>query len=103
MILIGGIARTLLTLALWALPGQQPASDQAPALRRLAATAALGVQEYRAGVQNGRVIAKPEIEEARLFFAEARRSAGLLSPEGSSSTVRALDEIAVLVDGTASP
>ena len=103
MILIGGIARTLLTLALWALPGQQPASDQAPALRRLAATAALGVQEYRAGVQNGRVIAKPEIEEARLFFAEARRSAGLLSPEVSSSTVRALDEIAGLVDATASP
>jgi high-affinity iron transporter len=103
MILIGGIARTLLTLALWALPGQQPASDQAPALRRLAATAALGAQEYRAGVQNGRVIAKPEIEEARLFFAEARRSAGLLSPEVSSSTVRALDEIAGLVDATASP
>jgi high-affinity iron transporter len=103
MILIGGIARTLLTLALWALPGQQPASDQAPALRRLAATAELGAQEYRAGVRNGRVIAKPEIEEARLFFAEARRSAGLLSPEVSSSTVRALDEIAGLVDATASP
>jgi high-affinity iron transporter len=103
MILIGGIAPTLLTLALWALPGQQPASDQAPALRRLAATAELGAQEYRAGVQNGRVIAKPEIEEARLFFAEARRSAGLLSPEVSSSTVRALDEIAGLVDATASP
>lgn len=103
MILIGGIARTLLTLALWALPGQQPASDQAPALRRLAATAELGAQEYRAGVQNGRVIAKPEIEEARLFFAEARRSAGLLLPEVSSSTVRALDEIAGLVDATASP
>jgi high-affinity iron transporter len=103
MILIGGIAPTLLTLALWALPGQQPASDQAPALRRLAATAELGAQEYRAGVRNGRVIAKPEIEEARLFFAEARRSAGLLSPEVSSSTVRALDEIAGLVDATASP
>ena len=103
MILIGGIARTLLTLALWALPGQQPASDQAPAIRRLAATVALGAQEYRAGVQNGRVVAKPEIEEARLFFAEARRSAGLLSPEVSSSTVRALDEIAGLVDATASP
>jgi high-affinity iron transporter len=103
MILIGGIARTLLTLALWALPGQQPASDQAPALRRLAATAELGAQEYRAGVRNGRVIAKSEIEEARLFFAEARRSAGLLSPEVSSSTVRALDEIAGLVDATASP
>jgi len=102
MILIGGIARTLLTLALSA-PGQQPASDQAPALRRLAATAQLGAQEYRAGVQNGRVVAKAEIEEARLFFAEARRSAGLLSPEVSSSAVRALDEIADLVDATASP
>jgi high-affinity iron transporter len=102
MVLIGGIAPTLLTLALLA-PGQQPASDQAPALRRLAATAQLGAQEYRAGVQNGRVVAKAEIEEARLFFAEARRSAGLLSPEVSSSAVRALDEIAGLVDATASP
>src|SRR5262245_32122942 len=102
MILIGGIAQTLLTLALFG-PGQQPASDQASALRRLAATALLGAQEYRAGVQNGHVVAKAEIEEARLFFAEARRSAGLLSPDVSTSAVRALDEIADLVDATASP
>ena len=104
MILISASLRTLWALALLGPQQQEPAAnEQAPAVRRLAATAQLGAQEYRAGVQNGRVVAKAEIEEARLFLAEARRSATLLPPDVGRSTARALDDIVGLVAATADP
>jgi len=102
MILIGG-ARILLAIALVG-PRQQPAgSEQTTAVRRLAATAQLAAQEYRVGVQNGRVVAKAEIEEARLFLAEARRSAAMLPAELSGTSIRAIDGVLQLVDATADP
>jgi len=104
MILISASLRTLWAFALLGPQQQEPAAnEQAPAVRRLAATAQLGAQEYRAGVQNGRVVAKAEIEEARLFLAEARRSAALLPPDAGRSTARALDDIVGLVAATADP
>jgi high-affinity iron transporter len=104
MILINASLRTLLAFALLGPQQQEPAAnEQAPAVRRLAATAQLGAQEYRAGVQNGRVVAKAEIEEARLFLAEARRSAALLPPDVGRSTARALDDIVGLMAATADP
>jgi len=104
MILISASLRTLWAFALLGPQQQDPAAnEQAPAVRRLAATAQLGAQEYRAGVQNGRVVAKAEIEEARLFLAEARRSAALLPPDVGRSTARALDDIVGLVAATADP
>ena len=104
MILISASLRTLWAFALLGPQQQEPAAnEQAPAVRRLAATAQLGAQEYRAGVQNGRVVAKAEIEEARLFLAEARRSAALLPPDVGRSTARALDDIVGLVAATADP
>ncbi len=102
MILIGA-ARILLAIALVG-PGQQPAgSQQTAAVRRLAATAHLAAQEYRVGVQNGRVVAKAEIEEARLFLAEARRSAAMLPADVSGTSSRAIDGILQLVEATADP
>src|SRR3954447_9468819 len=54
------------------------APDLAPTVRRVAATAQLASQEYRAGIVKGRVVAQAEVDEARLFLQESRRSAALL-------------------------
>jgi len=103
MILIGAGARILLAIVLVG-PRQQPArSEQTTAVRRLAATAQLAAQEYRMGIQNGRVVAKAEIEEARLFLAEARRSAAMLPAEVSGTSTRAIDGVLQLVEATADP
>ena len=102
MVLIGAGARLLLTAALAA---QQPQTggDQVPTVRRVAATAQLAAQEYRAGVQDGRVVAKAEVSEARLFLAESRRSAALLPAEAGAQTVRDIDGLLRLVDATTPP
>jgi high-affinity iron transporter len=102
MVLIGAGARFLLTAALAA---QQPQAtgDQIPTVRRVAATAQLAAQEYRAGVQDGRVVAKAEVSEARLFLAESRRSAALLPAETGAETVREIDALLRLVDATTPP
>ena len=77
MILSGGILPLLVSVAA-AIPQQTPtqavAEDRAPVVRRVAATAQLAAQEYRAGVVDGRVVAKAEVEEATMFLQEARRS-----------------------------
>jgi high-affinity iron transporter len=100
MILIG----VALTTSLF-LPTQQrqPVQDQAPVVRRLAATAQLAAQEYRIGVVNGRVISQAEVDEARLFLQEARRSAGLLPEEVRPRTLREIDSLLELVDRKALP
>ena len=72
-------------------------------MRRVAATTALAAQEYRIGVQGGKVVAAAEVEEAKLFLTEARRAAALLPPQGGKETVVALDGILALVGRTASP
>lgn len=102
MVLIGAGARILATAALF-IQQPQAAGDQIPVVRRIAATAQLAAQEYRSGVQGGRVVAPAEVGEARLFLAESRRSAGLLPADAGAETIRGIDSLVAIVNGTASP
>jgi high-affinity iron transporter len=102
MILNGWTTPVLLS-AIVAAPPRQGTQDQAPVVRRLAATAQLAAQEYRVGIANGKVIAPAEVQEARLFLQEARRSAALLPrPIGAPATAQ-IDSLVHLLDHTASP
>jgi high-affinity iron transporter len=101
--ILNGWTTPILLAALAAAPSRQGTQDQAPVIRRLAATAQLAAQEYRVGIANGRVVAPVEVQEARLFLQEARRSAALLPrPLGAPFTAR-IDSLVHLVDHTASP
>lgn len=95
-------ATTLLALAA-ARPMVLPQDDQAPTVRRIAATAALAAQEYGIGVSGGKIVAAGEVEEARLFLTEARRTAGLLPLDASRGATADIDRLIALVDRTASP
>lgn len=95
MILISALSFSALLLA--------QAPDPAPAVRRLAATATLAAQEYALGVSDGRVVLAAEVEEARLFLIEARRSAEQLPPEWAGATTKELDSLVALVDRVAPP
>ena len=79
------------------------AQDVPAAARRLAATAQLAAGEYRLGVSGGRVIAVPEVEEARLFLAEARRNAARIPEPEAARALHALDGLDSLVARTADP
>jgi high-affinity iron transporter len=98
MILIAGLAGVLLAATLQQAPVEM---EQAKSVRRIAATARLAAQEYRLGVQNGKVVLPAEVEEAHLFLTEAKRTAGLLPPDISQSTVREIEAILALVAGLA--
>jgi len=101
--ILNGWTTPILLAAVVAAPSRQGTQDQAPVVRRLAATAQLAAQEYRVGIANGRVVAPVEVQEARLFLQEARRSAALLPrPLGAPFTAR-IDSLVHLVDHTASP
>ena len=86
--------------------GAAAGSPGAPAIaaaRRLAAMADLAGEEYRLGVRDGRVVARPEVDEARLFLEEARRNAEPL-PAGASVRARlAIDRLIAMVDRVADP
>src|ERR1041384_606362 len=74
------------------------AADDLPAtVRRVAATAALAAEEYRNGVQGGRIVAQSEVDEAKLFLAESGRAAALLPAPGGASTVAGGDRLWGLV------
>ena len=94
-----------LQLALGLLTAATPAlqDDHAPTVRRLAATAQLAAQEYRIGVSDGRIVAAAEVEEAKLFLTEARRTAALLPPESGRWAAGELDALLALVGTTAPP
>jgi high-affinity iron transporter len=81
--------------------GAGTAPEQAPIVRRVAATAQLAAQEYRIGVENGRVVAPAEVAEARLFLQESRRSAALLPAPTKLSLMPQLDSLIQLVDRVA--
>jgi high-affinity iron transporter len=102
MILNGWTTPVLLS-AIVAAPLQQGTQDQAPVVRRLAATAQLAAQEYRVGIANGTVIAPAEVQEARLFLQEARRSAALLPRPIGAPAAAQIDSLVHLLDHTASP
>ncbi len=77
--------------------------DVAPAVRRVAATAQLASQEYRVGIVNGRVVSQAEVDEARLFLQESRRSAALLPAKFRLSTISGIDSLIALVSAAGSP
>ncbi len=101
MLFIGAVASIIVAVAAPGAPGQT--DDPAPIARRLAATAQLAAQEYRVGVVDGRVTAPNEVQEARLFLAEARRSAGLLPLETARAATEQIDGLLRLVSATAAP
>jgi high-affinity iron transporter len=103
MVLIGG-ALLFATATLLSQPQQSDArQDQAPVVRRLAATAQLAAQEYRLGIADGRVISPAEVDEAKLFLRESRRSAALLPQETRSGTLGQIDSLLQMVDRVAPP
>jgi high-affinity iron transporter len=105
MFLIGAVQLAVLLVSApqQAVPQQAVADDPAPTVRRLAATARLAAQEYRVGVSAGRVTAPGEVEEARLFLAEARRSAELLPRGESRPAIAAIDSVTTMIAAVASP
>ena len=104
MTLIGAALPILLAVLGPAGPQQGAAAqDSAALVRRIAATATLAAQEYRIGVADGRVVEPAEVEEARLFLQEARRSAGSLPASAGTDPTGALDSLLALVHRIGSP
>ena len=103
MILIGGAAVLLATSLLASVQQHDAVQDQAPVVRRLAATAQLAAQEYRIGIADGRVVSQAEVDEARLFLRESRHSAALLPAEAQPQALREIDSLIRLVDLLAAP
>ena len=77
--------------------------EPAPAVRRLASTALLAAQEYAIGVRGGRIVMAAEVDEAKLFLKESRRSAESLSAPERDRMIAALDSVIALVNATGSP
>jgi len=104
MILTYAIPSIALLLALQQGVQSPPSGgDLAPVVQRIATTVQLAAQEYRVGVQGGRVIAPAEVAEAQLFLAEARRTAERLPPDASAAAVAAVDRLIAAVGRTADP
>ena len=91
------------TTILLALTGASATTDSAVVARRIAASAQLAAQEYRIGVVGGRVVAAAEVEEARLFLTEAKRTAKLLPLPVIAATEASLERVLQLVLRTAAP
>jgi high-affinity iron transporter len=77
--------------------------DSVATARRISASAELAAQEYRIGVVDGVVVMPAEVDEARLFLGEARRTAGLLPLSVSAQVVSDLDLALSFVARTADP
>jgi high-affinity iron transporter len=102
MILIRGF--TALILAAGAFSATAHAADDPVALaKRIAAASSLAAAEYRIGVRDGKVVADAEVEEARLFLTEAKRSASLLPAAAGAPAVARLEQLLALVDRTGAP
>lgn len=102
MILIGGILPLLLAAADTTTVAQTR-QDPAPLVRRIATTAQLAAQEYGLGVVGGRVVAQAEVDEARLFLHEARKSAAGLPGDAAPAAAASLDSMLRLVAALAPP
>ena len=79
------------------------AQDYAAAARRVASLAQLAAEEYRLGVSDGRIVASAEVDEARLFLAEARRNMATLPSRSTAQAVAALDSLDRMVARIADP
>jgi high-affinity iron transporter len=100
--LLGLISALLLIWPASGLLAQQ--QDSAPAMaRRIIGTTALAAKEYAEGVSGGQIVAVDEVEEAKLFLAEARTSASRLPTELAASTTSAIDEMLDVVRSTGDP
>jgi len=84
-------------------PAVPPETQQATTVRRIATSASLAAEEYAVGIAGGKVVAPAEVEEARLFLQEARRSAGLLPPDAGRGVVSELDALIAMIARTAPP
>jgi high-affinity iron transporter len=102
MTLIGAALPILLSALTFASPSLA-SQDSAALVRRVAATATLAAQEYRIGVVDGRIAAPAEVEEARLFLEESRRSAATLAADSALDPVAAVDSLLALVKGLSEP
>jgi high-affinity iron transporter len=101
MTLIGAALPILLSALASVSPAD--AQDSAAIVRRVAATATLASQEYRIGVAEGRIVAVAEVQEARLFLEESRRSAAALSASAELNPVATVDSLLALVKGLGAP
>jgi high-affinity iron transporter len=97
------LIHALLAVSLLAPGDSVPAQAQAPVVRRIASMAALAAQEYAVGVENGRIVAAAEVDEARLFLEEARRATARLAEPERGRVAASLDSLLSLVNATASP
>ena len=97
-----GVALPILLSALTSV-SPSAVQDSTAIVRRVAATATLASQEYRIGVAEGRIVAAAEVEEARLFLEESRRSAAALSASADLNPVATVDSLLALVKGLGAP
>src|SRR5690349_18951344 len=104
LILIGSVS---LPISTGARPSASDAmaslADSAQVARRVATTARLAAEEFSLGVQQGKVVLAPEVEEARLFLSEARRAAAELPASHAGRAQAALAEMIAVVDRPAPP
>jgi high-affinity iron transporter len=103
MTLIGMALPILLSALTSASPASPIPNDSVALVRRVAATATLAAQEYRIGVVAGRIVAAAEVEEARLFLEEARRTAASLTGDSTLDPVATLDSLLALVQRLGEP
>ena len=94
------VALTCLSLVA---PRVGQAQDSLAVARRVFATAQLAAEEYRVGVVNGRIVAAAEVDEARLFIAEAGKVAGAFPATARSTAVAPLARMATIVEQTGAP
>jgi high-affinity iron transporter len=87
LILIGVVAPA----TLWA----QTPTD---AVRRIATTSRLAAEEYALGVVDGKIVLAPEVEEARLFFGEAKKSVAALPPAPRVRADATIDSLLAIID-----
>ncbi len=77
--------------------------DSVTTARRIAASAELAAQEYRIGVVDGRIVAPAEVDEARLFLTEAKRTAALLPERTVAPAMVEIDRALALVTSSGLP
>jgi high-affinity iron transporter len=77
--------------------------DSAQLVRRVATTSRLAAEEYRLGVKGGRVVLAPEVEEAKLFLAEAQAAAGKLPPKQAGPVMTELTALIAMVSRVGPP
>ncbi|HWA15366.1 MAG TPA: FTR1 family protein [Gemmatimonadales bacterium] len=66
-------------------------------VQRLRSITSLAAQEYSIGVSDGRVVVQAEVDEAKLFLQEARRTASQLPKSEAASTTVAIDSLLAMV------